>query len=764
MFKNIKENIIHFILEKPKATLLIGFVLLATMVMGVFSITSDYTPRIWFAKDSEQIQYLNKFEETFGGDQFVTLGIYTGENIIQKDTLDKIQELTEELWQLPDAIRVESITNFNYVDIDGDDINISPLVEDTSKREEILNKISKVKEIKNFILSENFKYTILHVQMKPLFGKSPNYTKIMTALRDKLKKFENDKFQTFALGNISVTYAFREIATGDNRKIIPFMFLFVIILLMVYYRSASGVLIPLIVTVVTIGQTFGLLGLFGMVFNSILASIPGILLAICLADSIHILTTFYQQYNNGASKLHSLRYTLDKNFLATLLTSITTSVSFYTISFTEIVPIANLGVLAGIGTALAWINTFLFLPPLIILLPDSLIKQVIASKPVKSKEESQFAAFIWKFKYLIIIFFSTVSVGSVYLALETEVNSDPLKYFAEETKLKNDYNFSKKHIKSLRGIHIVVDSGKEDGIKDPKFLLNVDAFISKLTEDPEIEQAISIIDAVKKVNQQLNQGKEEYYKIPNDRYKIAETIFLYTMGLPPGMGIENQVSIDNRYMKLNLRWTLEKTKEAMNKNAMIHEIAKSMGLSTKTGGYFPIYASVNNQVVHSFFKSMTMALFFVAVFIFIFFRNPLLSFLAMLPNVIPLAMGAAYMATNGIYLDIGTSIVAAICLGIAVDDTIHFLTHYVSNQKKFNNTYQALNETFLSTGKALIMTTIILVVGFGSFIMADFLPNHYFGILCSIVLTFALLTDLLFLPAILAVWYNKDKETSQELK
>ena len=113
------------------------------------------------------------------------------------------------------------------------------------------------------------------------------------------------------------------------------------------------------------------------------------------------------------------------------------------------------------------------------------------------------------------------------------------------------------------------------------------------------------------------------------------------------------------------------------------------------------------------------------------------------------------MALNGIYVDIGTSIVAAICLGIAVDDTIHFVTHFILNQKKYNDSFKALNETFLSTGKALILTTILLVVGFGSFIMADFLPNHYFGILCAIVFIFALLNDLLFLIALLTILYKR---------
>lgn len=762
MFEKIQKNFINFIINKPKTTLFLGFTIFLILGIGATYIKSNFTARIWFDNDYPAVIDLDNFEKRFGGDQFIAVGFYSDhkDGLFNEDSLEMISELTEALWMLPDIIRVDSISNFNNVEALEDDINIVPLIDKFEGPIDVLKvkeNILKNPDIKNYLISENFKFTFLNAQLKPLFGKSPNYTHVMKKLKQVMKKYERDDRKFVLMGNVVVTYGFREVSQTDNEKTIPFMFGFIFILLVIFFRSFSGVFVPLIITLMTISSTFGIMGHFDFVFNSILAAVPGILLAICLADTVHIMSTFYYQYYQGKSLKDALEYALHKNFLATILTTLTTGISFITISFTELVPISDLGILAAIGTTLAWLFTFLVLPPLFLILPKKLVLKLWGRKESKSAEQSHFSSIIWKFKIPIVICFIGLSICSFVMALGNQVNSDPLMYFAKDTKVRQDYAFTKKHFDGIRAIELEIDSGKDDGIKDPNFLKTVNAFIAQLNKDEQIVQVNSILDIIKKVNKQLNSGDSTHYKIPDSKEEVAESLLLYTMGLPPNQGIEDLVSMDNRYIRLRIKWTLETTKEAIAKNEWVHKVALSHNLKALTGGFFPIYASVNTMVVDSFFKSMTAAILLVSIIILIVFKNPLLAFLAMLPNIIPLTFGAAYMAINNIYVDIGTSIVSAICLGIAVDDTIHFITHFVLNKKKYNNTFKALNETFLSTGKALILTTILLVVGFGSFIMADFLPNHYFGILCALVLTFALLTDLLFLPSLLTIWYRKER-------
>jgi predicted RND superfamily exporter protein len=756
-FNNLKHKFIDILVNRPKQSLMICIVFFLLYIIGLFSIESDFTPRIWFKADSPQIQELDDFEKRFGGDQNLAIGFYSKDELLSKKVLSELQDITEDVWLLPNVIRVDSITNFNHVKNSGiDDIEISPLIENLENIEEIKKNIRSLDELKNNLISSDYKFVIIFAQLKPIFNKSPDYTKVMNKFEALKEKYQTDDNRFIALGNVAVTYAFREISKSDNIKMLPIMFLLIFVILILTFRSVSGVLAPLVISFFTIVSTFGIMGHFGMTFNSILAAIPGILVAICLADTIHILSAFYHEYEEGQPRPQALSNALKDNFLATILTSITTGISFFTISFSELLPINTLGILAGLGTLLAWLNSFLILPFMMLSLPERWIKRKKKKSRLRFKDGKSFSRFIWNFKYVIVLAFLGLSIFSFYKALDNEVNSDPIKYFDTDTKIKKDYSFTKKFLPGIRGIEVVLDSGSPDGIKDPVFLQKVDTLINDLLIDPEMIQVNSLIETLKRVNMQLNGGGKEFNTLPNSREMIAEALVLYTMGLPPNQGIENSVSLDNRYLKLRIKWTMENTTEALIKDKWIHDKAKEYGLKSKTGGFFPIYAQVNSMVVDSFFKSMSMAIILVSLIILIVFRNLFLSLISMLPNVIPLTFGAAYMAMNQIYVDIGTSIVAAICLGIAVDDTIHFVTHFVQNKKRFGTTQEALDKTFRSTGRALILTTILLVVGFGSFVMADFLPNHYFGILCAIVLTLALLTDLLLLPALLAILHRKD--------
>jgi uncharacterized protein len=759
MLEKQKTLFIKFILNRPKMALSIGMILTALFTMGGTFIKSNFTPRIWFSDDYPQIIALDNFEKRFGGDQFIAVGFYTKDEMISEKNLGVIKEMTNEMWKLKDVIRVDSIDNFNVIESNLDDINITPLVEDIANSDKVRRNLEGLKEIQNYLIDREFRFTLIYAQMKPLFGESPNYKSVMQELKNLISKYETRDNRFILMGNVPVTDAFREIADSDNKKIIPFMFGFVLILLILFFRSLSAVATPLLISLFCIASVFGLMGHLGLVYNSILAAVPGILLAICLADTIHIMATFYFKLNEGENIPHALEYSLNKNFIATVLTTFTTAVSFITISFTELIPIRDLGILAGVGTIIAWFYTFLFLPPIFLLLPEKWVRMLWRAHNPKTAKESKFSHLIMQYKFQIIFLFAVIFISSIFLSLKNEVNSDPLKYFAEDTKIKEDYNFTKQYIDGIRSIEVEIDSENVDGIKNPEFLLRVKKFIDEVMTHSEIVLINSILDPLQKMNQELNGGEARFYTVPSSQEQVAEALLLYTMGLPANQGIENYVSMDNRYLRVNIKWNVETTSEAMAKDKEVHQIAKKYNLKTTTGGYFPIYVQVNNKVVDSFFKSMGMAILFVSLIILFFFKQPLLAVLAMLPNIIPLTFGAAFMAINKIYIDIGTSIVSAICLGIAVDDTIHFITHYILNKKRYGDTYTALNETFLSTGKALILTTLMLVVGFGSFMMADFLPNHYFGILCALVLTFALLTDLLLLPSILILWDKRKKST-----
>lgn len=776
-----------FITFKPWHSLALFGLLLILSLPAIFSIEAMWSPRIWFDRDHPEIQKLDQFEQQFGSDTFISLGLHSEKGVFQKEILETLKQVTDEMWQVDNVIRVESLSNYNYIEADGDDIIIEPFVSDSSDFSKqglmsLKNKALSDDVLPDFFVSPDATYTIIYAYMIPsLHGEDPDFSVVVDQVREIIKKYQKEDLNFYITGPAAGNNAFREVSASDNIVLIPFMFAFLLSLLFLQFRSFSAVIFPLGLIVTTIGATFGLMGHLNIIFNSLLSAIPGVLLAICIADSVHILNSFFYYRNHGQDSKNSILYSLTKNAQPTLLTSVSTAISFFSITHTDLAPIRDLGILSGAGTLIAWTFTYLFLGAVF-----SLMSKTLDRYPVKSfhfddllhrgkkhhemsdqeKRASSLkkAKLIFKFRWPIFLTFTFLCIGSVFIAIQNEVNSDPMKYFHHTVPLRQAYDFTSTKLDGLRGIELVVDSGRAEGIKDPDFLRRLDAYMNKIVEDPNVTRVRSVREIIKKMNQTLHAGDPKEYRIPDSSEAVGQLLFLYTMGLPQGMDLNNQYTLDARRLRIKVSWDIATSKESEMKSKELIEIAKDFNLQVDSGGNAPIYLSMNTKVVETFFSSMAMALVLVSLLLFIVYRDLFISVLSMLPNVVPLIFGGALMELLDKPIDIGTSIVSTVCLGIAVDDTIHFISSYKQYRKQGHDPLNAIAETFLITGNALIVTTLLLVVGFGSFVFAEFVPNRNFGILCSMILAMALITDLVFLPALLLIADRKSENTDKDVE
>lgn len=771
---------VKWIVEKPKHSMLLVILALAILTPGIFKIKSMYSPRIWFAKDHYEIQKLNKFEKTFGNDQSITFGLHNPDGVFNKETLQAIASITEEIWKLPDIIRVESMTNYNFIESTEDEIIIDALLpEDFNFTDENINalreKTMKDEVVPDYYVSNDGTLALLHGYLKPSFDEEPAYAEIVEGADELIKKYKEKypNLRLYTLGDASANDAFRRISINDNKVMLPIMFAFIIILMFWMYRTFKSIVIPMILIGITIQVAYGFLGYLDVTYNALLAAIPGILLAICIADSVHILTSKYHYSAEGFNDKQALLMSLTKNMQPTMLTTVSTMISFFSITLTDIQPVSDLGLISGIGTLFAWLFTYFFIGGLYSLLSKGEISTPCIyrkddtgdeDKAIVSKVFAEKAAtWVDKYKTPIIVIFALKLMATIAIALTGEVNSDPMKYFGEKVPIRINYDFTSTKMNGMRGIDLVIDSEKEDGVKSPEFLRKVEAYSKWLESEEEITNTKSALDIIMKMHQTLNNDDPKFHSIPDKQETVAEVLFLYQMGLPQGMDLNNQISLDNRKLRYRVIWDIETSKESEAKSKYIVDKASEFGLNIQTGGNVPIYIQMNTQVVKSFFTSMAMAIGLVSLLLLFVFKDFFLATLAMFPNIIPLTLGAAVMALFGVHIDIGTSIVCSVCLGIAVDDTIHFVSSYKNYRKNGLDAYGAVVETFSITGKALVSTTLLLVVGFGVFIFADFVPNRNFGIFCSIILFYALLTDLLFLPALILKFDSKKEEKNPEV-
>ncbi len=776
MTKSIIKKYLQFVSKYPKRLITLTLISLLVLSSGLVHFHSKNDVRIWFEADDPKLDTLNFLEKTFGNDETLVIVAHLPEgakgDIFAPEYMKIIHDLTEEAWQIPQVLRVESITNTNHVSSVDNDINVEPLIGDNleanflKERKEIaLNDNS----ITGYLVDEKARLALIFAHLIPSNVQKLRYRDIIADTRALITKHSGDTPLEFHLtGKASLNHAFEEVSMSDVRLIMPLLFLLIISYLFYVFRSFKAMILPFFVVITTVTATLGLGFWLGIHFSAILAILPVILVAIGIADSVHILVNFFQFRGQGSDVNEAVEKTIHKNFVPTFLTSFSTSVGLFSLMTTQLVPIQHLGLLAGIGCLLAWLFTMFLLIPIVKLIDYKIPPIFFEEKTNKEVNQGQRTLPSWayqqlaKWKIPIIIIFFAASLISIYEARNITTNADPDSYFSDDSKIAKANEVVKQYIGGSAGPELILEAGGPDKAKDPAFLKKVSAFNDWLRSLEPVNNTVSILDILKKMNQVLNSDNPEYYRIPDTQEQVAQYLFLYTLSLPPGMDINDRISLDYSSTRISLLWTVYDTTNWAIYRDKIKAKAKELGLKLTIAGKANVFQDMIDYVVGTFIRSIIMAMIFVSLCLMVFFRSIKIGLVSLLPNVMPLTFGAATMAIFDMDLNLGTSLVASVCLGIAVDDTIHFLANYFKYQEAGESQKDIITTIFRYTGSALVITTFILSSAFGLYVFGDFLPNVNFGILCSVTLLSALVVDLVFLPAFLMVFDRKEKVKSSD--
>ena len=256
---------------------------------------------------------------------------------------------------------------------------------------------------------------------------------------------------------------------------------------------------------------------------------------------------------------------------------------------------------------------------------------------------------------------------------------------------------------------------------------------------------------LKAMNRALNADDPAHYRLPETREAIAQVFLLYTLGLPQGMDINDRVTVKQDALRITTSWTLSDANEIIAAIAAAEARAQALGLDVYATGKTPIWQRMAPYIIDTFMVSLIVAIALMSLLLVVMLRSVKLGLLAMIPNTIPLLIGGGFIVALGRTLDVGGVILFATCLGIAVDDTVHFLANYGRHRRAGHSPEEALARIFTHVVPALSYTTLVLVASFGAFAFADFVPNRFFGIMVAVILSIALVADLVLLPAIVTL-------------
>lgn len=750
-----RNHLIDTVVNYPKRTLFFSLITTLFFLYPITQITKNFSGRSWLPPQSEQMSNLLEFENKFGSDETLSLQIHNPKGLLNSEDLNYIKKITEELKSVPGISRVNSLTNHQIVKSQNNEIDISPFIPDDTKLTteaigKIKTRVTGSDDIEGVFLSKDKTLAIIHGNLIPEIRNKYSHSEIVensSLILEKVKKPQGTKLNY--LGIAYVNSEFQKAAFEDLFFLLPIVSVLVFILLLILFRSFYIAASPFVVVGMTLIVSFGIMGLVGISFTNLTSVVPAIMLGIGFADCIHIIISYVKNIEAGQEKIAALKQALHKNFIPTVLTTLTTSVGFLSLGLADILPIKNLGIISSIGVVIAWFFTYFAFAPLLSITPTFKLHM--------TQKRIDIFPLVKRFRYLIFTFFFITSVTSVYLATKNKVNNDPIKYFSSKSQVSKDYDLYKSKIGSTRIIQFIAISEKGSSVKNPLFLKKIDRLKQWALSTEHIQSFTSVSDVIKRFNKKFNNDDPLFFKIPEDQGKVANTLFFISMGAPPDAEINSLISQDEESLKITISWSIQDTATSIEKTNEFIAKAKSLDIEVIEGGISTVYNSMNNLIVDVFSKSMFWTIVFIFILMLILLKSLPFAILAMAPNIIPLCMGAAILYLSGLFIEAGSVTIWSICLGIAIDDTIHFLVNFKKHMEETGDAEVAVQKTLNNTGVALFLTSFILIIFFGGFAFVDYIPNRNFGIFSSLIIFLALITDIIFLPAALLIRYKKKK-------
>ncbi len=739
----------------------------------------DNSNEMWFLPKDPALVRFDLLKERFGDNEYLLVGLEAREqdqDLFNKETLEMIHKITEFMEDHEFVTKASSLSKYQYIHSADDTLATDDLIEDIEALDdnpETYRTMAKIMAgedlVHGFLITKDLRHTLISARILHIKNSSDHLVKVVQETRNFIKDsgFEQQGFKFRLMGNPLITEQFLSYTEKDNSTTLPLMLVLILVFMLISFRTIAGALLPFVVILGSILSVVGALGYLGFAFNVLNIGIITLLVAVGVGDAVHIITDFYQMRAKGDSPKEAAKAVIQILWIPCFNTTFTTSVGFMAISISNLRPLQEYGYLATIGVFMAFLISVTTLPALL-----SCVKG--GNKTPKRLSESGYVAkltagltpFNYKYRKPITIFSFILMGASLLVAAQLKVDANFVNYFKEDSPIRTDIVYFDKQYGGGISLELMLDSGREDGVKDLAFLKEALAFQDYLENLEAMGKANSILNYIRKMNQSLHNDDPAEYRIPEDKGEetaglVAQYLLLYENGSPEE-DLTDLKTGDYRYMRLSIRvhnMSTAKLKVLIEK-VMDHQRKNFPHLKVEETGNMILFNNMDTYIEQGLVRSFSLAIGIIILCFFVLMRSVKYGFLAMIPSVFPILFAGGVMHLMGITLDFGTMMIAAITFGIAVDDTIHMMSRYVKNRRAGHERKDAMHRALIESGRAIVFTSIILYCGFTVSILSSFVPNIYFGFFGGIIILVALLADLFILPAVIFFFGDAVEKTA----
>jgi len=754
-----------------RATILAG-ILMATLFFGLFAfrVEINENPEELIFRGDPGYPILKDFYDEFGHDE-ILMAAYSADNVMEKGHLESIRGLTDEIGNLEAVERVLSLGNAEDLVVRDGSIEIAPLVsrlpESLLDRDALLKRIQENPNYRDLLLSGDGRSALLDITLKSDLSNHERervleeIARILAAGKDTGRT----RLGGAPLGRAEMFRCVRR----DARTLFPLAALLLMGCMAFIFRRFLWTLLTFLVIGLSVLWTLGMMVATGYELNFLSVLIPTILFIIGTSDCVHILCEYQDNLNTHPSKRESLKKTLKIMIVPCLLTTLTTATGFLSLHASRIEPIRNFGLFSACGIFFSYILCISLLPAALTFLERKNHKGRSSPSPgalsaILDKTNAMIVTHRFPLLILSLLLLATGALGTRKLHVETDLAN----FFGKNVEGIKETLFIEDQFGGLLPLYVVVDSGRQDGLKDPALLAAMDRMSEYLRRQDGVTKVLSISDLVKYANYRLHESNPGFNRIPESRREIAELLLMAELSDEGDMLRRfyddgcSVATIGIRYKHHDF-FRIERMKRVI--SSYLDEPAHGLSsVETHVTGTAFLCANMMMPILRGLKQSLFLALAAIFLLMVVLFRSLRLGLISMVPNLVPIAMTLGFMGLARISLNIATAPVAAVALGLAVDDTIHFLSRFRREFRREPNYQKAIQKTVHRAGRPILVTSIVLAVGFLALYASNFHPTRNLGILISLTVVSAVFADLILLPVLLLLLKPLGKESPAELR
>ncbi|NOX92726.1 MAG: MMPL family transporter [Gammaproteobacteria bacterium] len=755
------DHYAKWILMRPWFVFSVSLLLVFIVSMGIFGLEFRSDARVFFSDENPELLELERFEEKYGRENTLVFIVSAREgDLFTPSKLTALTTLTDMAWAMPYTKRVNSVTNFQRVVAQGDDIVIDHLYrkgDEISLQDAQALKQAAMQEpmLSGQLLSHDAKVGLVAVEFRlddtvlgdPAFDLTEQAREIITDF-----EATYDEFDLRLSGSLALDNAFGEAGANDGALLTPIMVTLMLFLIWLIFRSLWVVTAITVIIFAAIACGMGVAGMLGIPLSSPSITAPFIILTLATADCIHLVSAIsrFRRENPDEDKSWAIQQGLKETVRPITMTSLATAVGFFSLMFSESPPFAHLGIISGFGTLFAWGFSLTLLPVFLLIFPW----RVTQRRPLIPESLWIFVhGLVTRHTNKVIVISLVSGLGLSALAVTNKLDDRYVQYFDKRFEFRNDTDYMNQHIGGFYTIDYSPATDR-DGITEPEYLNQLDQFSEWLRKQPEVSHVHSLADIMKTLNRAMNGGNEENYVLPTDKYVASQYLWLYEMSLPMGLDLKEQITLDKSESRLTVSLYDVSTSEMLDlvrrAGQWMDEHTPLLSETARATGTSVIFSYIGQRNIDQMLKGTLLALLAISVLLFFLFKSFVLGVFATLANFIPpvAALGGWALIIGEVGMAVAA--IVAVTLGIVVDDTIHLIEALRRERKcKGVDHSQAILNAMKHSGPGILITTIVLVAGFSCLAISGFQINAWMGLMTAIVISLALIFDFLFLPSVI---------------